>query len=377
MTYYWDAPAGSDLTVTGYQVESREVFVDGTYAVWDRKEGLSAAETSQYVGPFSSEIDGRTFQNRVYALCESASSEPSESTTFTYPMPPPTYTPAPTPTPTATLSPTPMLAPTPTPTFTPAPTPTSTPTGTPTTTPTPSISVLPTSGPPGTDASIYGQAFRTFVPVSRATMGGLDLTPFPMPATDGNGNLYFNVVIPALPGGAHTIEVQVDGAVYRTAFSVIAIPTPTPTITPTPAPTRVPLVLDHANYGAAEYTINVPVHWPGGRVTFFARSHAGSQGDWVQRNTIPGARRYDIMPLTDLDVPLVGTYFKERYSDDSLCGDRGFVVIRETALVLDFRQVGVALHVDVCETDLPLEAEHGRTNEDVSGEIARSLRQRN
>ena len=78
-----------------------------------------------------------------------------------------------------------------------------------------------------------------------------------------------------------------------------------------------------------------------------------------------------------MGVNLVGTYFKERYSSDELCGERGFVVIRETALVPDYRYVGIALHVDVCEADLPLEPEPGISNQAISQIIITSLYRRN
>ena len=131
LIYSWDAPAVSDLTVTGYQTESREVFADGTYADWERRGPLGAGEIYQAVGPYPSDIDGRTFQNRVYALCDSVYSEPSEHVPFTYPAAVaaavPTDTPAstPAPEPTATSEPTPTS--TPAATATPAPLPTATP----------------------------------------------------------------------------------------------------------------------------------------------------------------------------------------------------------------------------------------------------------
>ena len=69
-----------------------------------------------------------------------------------------------------------------------------------------------------------------------------------------------------------------------------------------------------------------------------------------------------------------GIYFKERFSDEGWCGQRGFIVIRESVLITDYPEIGVAVHVDVCEADLPEEAEPGKTHEDVSREIVRSLR---
>ena len=262
------------------------MLVDGTYAGWTRRDALGAAETQQFVGPLSAAVDGTTYQNRVYALCDSAASEPSEPVTFSYPAATPTPEPTATPTPT----PEPTAAPTPTPTPVPTPTPTPEPTATPTPTP---------------------------------------------------------------------------------------LPTAIPTATPIPAPTPAPLVLNHARYGDAHYTVSAPQGWSGGRVTFTAKAHTGTPGQWVERNTILGARRYDISSLQDVGVPLPGTYFKERYSDEQLCGDRGFVAIRESALLTAYPEVGIALHIDVCEADLRQEAEPGITNEDVSRKIIRSLRRQN
>lgn len=207
------------------------------------------------------------------------------------------------------------------------------------------------------------------------------MTPSPRPHTDVNGNLSFDVEIPRLPTGQYTILVQVGEIMARDGFKVIAVPTPTPKATAiptrrptaTPVATQVPKALIPAGHGDAQYTVNVPVHWTEGQVTFIAKPHTGSQASWAERNTIIGARRFDIKPLQEAGVALVGTYFKERYSSEGLCGTRGFVVIRETALVLDFREVGIALHVDVCEADLPLEAEPGINNEEVSNNIIRSL----
>ena len=132
LIYSWDAPAMSDLAVTGYQTESREALADGTYTDWLPRDALSAGEIYQVVGPFSSDVDGRTFQNRVYALCDSVYSEPSDHVPFTYPATVaaavPTDTPAPTDTPIPTDTPSPTATPLPPATPTPAPLATRTPT---------------------------------------------------------------------------------------------------------------------------------------------------------------------------------------------------------------------------------------------------------
>lgn len=213
--------------------------------------------------------------------------------------------------------------------------------------------------------------------MSRVSIGGIDITPSPKPVADESGNLYFNILIPGVDGGLQIIEVQVGEETAATSFHVLVTPTPPPTITPTPAPTRVPRALQHARHSDAHYTVNVPTGWPGGRVTFFARAYSGPPGPWVQANTIRGATRYEIKSLKDAGVNLVGTYFKERYSSEDLCGARGFVTIRESALVTHYPGTGIALHVDVCEADLPLESEVGLTNGDVSHEIIRSLQKQN
>ena len=242
----------------------------------------------------------------------------------------------------------------------------------------PGITALPTRGAPGIPLSIYGRGFSPFLPVSRVTIGGLDVTPSPRPSTDQDGNLYFNLAIPgATPGtagGQQVIEVQVGQETFTTGFHVLVTPTPPPTIAPTPAPTRVPQELRHARHSDAHYTVNVPSGWPGGRVTFFGNAYSGPPGPWVQANTIRGATRYEIMSLKDAGTNLVGTYFKERYSSEELCGAKGYVAIRETALLVHYPGSGIALHVDVCEADLHTEAEEGITNEDISNDIIRSLR---
>ncbi len=127
LIYSWDAPARSDLTVTGYQTESREARADGTYTDWGRRDPLGAGEIYQAVGPFSSEVDGRTFQNRVYALCDSVHSEPSEHVPFTYPAPVAAVVPTDPPAPAATDTPVPAPTPTPEPLPTATPAPTATP----------------------------------------------------------------------------------------------------------------------------------------------------------------------------------------------------------------------------------------------------------
>jgi hypothetical protein len=133
--------------------------------------------------------------------------------------------------------------------------------------------------------------------------------------------------------------------------------------------------LKHARHGDAHHTISVPQNWSVGRITFSTKTHTGTPASWAERNTIRGAIRYDIKGLKNAGGTLPGTYYKERYSSEELCGI-GAVVIRETALVYNpHLEAGTALHVDVCEADLYLESEPGVTNEVISSEIILSLRE--
>ncbi len=136
--YSWEAPTGGGLTVTGYQVELREADDGGTYGPWSLQRVRDITENSGS-GSYPSEYDGQTLQYRVYALCDSVTSEPSDLVEFFYPIMsaevPATATPAPMSTPTAIPAPTPAPTATPAPTETPTPEPTSAPTPTPIPTP--------------------------------------------------------------------------------------------------------------------------------------------------------------------------------------------------------------------------------------------------
>ena len=225
-------------------------------------------------------------------------------------------------------------------------------------TPTPAIAAKPTpAGIPEPTATAMPTSIPTATPTPRPTY-----TPYPTPTPRPTATSTPRLTAPPIPGPAPTLRPTI---------------TPTPRPTATPRPTRVPWVLREAKYADPEYTISVPSVWSGGRVTFFAKEHSSTPALWAQYNTIMGSRRYDISSLNDMGVNLVGTYFKERYSSDELCGERGFVVIRETALVPDYRYVGIALHVDVCEADLPLEPEPGISNQAISQIIITSLYRRN
>ena len=312
-----------------------------------------------------------------------------------------TSTPVPTPFPTATLAPTPTHTPTPSPTATPTPTstpwPTATPTPRPTATPTSTllgIEVLPTTGPPGTDVSIYGRGFPPNVQVDQvfiqAGIGKSDVTPSSKPFTDANGNLYLSFRIPRLSDGHHTIVIQASAAMARVGFRVIAPPSPTatrvPTVGPTPTPTQIPWAEKEFGYLDASYYIRVPSDWrastgrysqqsPSGliMVELFAGPFNGTPLQWAEDQTVPHASFLHSGHLKDIGVPLAGSHFIQRFSSNQLCQDKAGLVIRETALALDYRSAqpaGIAVHVDICQSDLNDE------NKLISRDVISSLRLR-
>ena len=82
------------------------------------------------------------------------------------------------------------------------------------------ITLSATSGGPGSDVTVSGEGFKSFVPVSEVKIGTLDVTPSPKPKTDGNGMMDFVVTIPGLDVGIQTIEVNVGRTTASTGFTV-------------------------------------------------------------------------------------------------------------------------------------------------------------
>ena len=99
------------------------------------------------------------------------------------------------------------------------------------------------NGAPGSTITLYVDGAKPFVPVLHAWVGPIEVTPFPSPATDAQGVAAFDIVIPGLDPGRHSISVEVGGGVRVNAgFTVISAPPPTPTPYPTPTPTPLPAV---------------------------------------------------------------------------------------------------------------------------------------
>ena len=82
------------------------------------------------------------------------------------------------------------------------------------------ISLSTTRGPAGTRLTISGQGFKSFVPVTRVTVGDLEVTPSPRPSTDSQGMVSFSIAVPGSDVGIQTIEVDVGATTASVGFTV-------------------------------------------------------------------------------------------------------------------------------------------------------------
>ena len=105
-------------------------------------------------------------------------------------------------------------------------------------TPTPTLILSSTSGAPGSTITLRGEGFRRWVPVISTKVGNIDVTYSPLYATNDEGMFWFDIIIPGLDPGRHTIEVQASGTTVGRNFTVtesdcaLATGSPTPMITP-------------------------------------------------------------------------------------------------------------------------------------------------
>lgn len=86
--------------------------------------------------------------------------------------------------------------------------------------PSAAVTLSVTSGNPGSTLVITGTGFPAYAVVSALTIGGLPAMPSPAPATDGNGNVTANVIVPALPAGPAVVAITVGTVTGSVAFTV-------------------------------------------------------------------------------------------------------------------------------------------------------------
>lgn len=82
------------------------------------------------------------------------------------------------------------------------------------------LTLSASSGAPGSTINLRGEGFKTFVPVKSVSIGSIDVLPSPAPATDAQGGLDFDLLIPGLDSGIQTIEVEVSDTTASIGFTV-------------------------------------------------------------------------------------------------------------------------------------------------------------
>ena len=92
------------------------------------------------------------------------------------------------------------------------------------------ITLSQASGAPGSRVTIDAEGFRSFVNVQKVTIGAIEVTPVTVPAltTDTHGMASFDIIIPGLDPGVHTIEVQIGSHTASAPFTVTEQGTQTP-----------------------------------------------------------------------------------------------------------------------------------------------------
>ena len=90
-----------------------------------------------------------------------------------------------------------------------------------------SMITLPETAQVGTRITVSGTNFEPFTTLREVTIGGTDALPSPAPETDKNGAFEFEVRVPRLTPGNHTVTVK-DGSKARNSatetFSVVTTP---------------------------------------------------------------------------------------------------------------------------------------------------------
>ncbi len=83
------------------------------------------------------------------------------------------------------------------------------------------ITLSDTSGAAGSTVTVNGEGFNSIVPVSSVKLGEIDLTPGQRPRTTQQGTVSFDIVIPGLSEGIHTVEVMIGKTTASVGFTII------------------------------------------------------------------------------------------------------------------------------------------------------------
>jgi len=91
--------------------------------------------------------------------------------------------------------------------------------------PSAAITLSATSGNPGSSLRITGTGFPAYAVVANLTIGNIPAMPSPAPATDGNGNITANTIVPSLPTGPAVVAVTIGAVTGSTAYTVTSAAT--------------------------------------------------------------------------------------------------------------------------------------------------------
>jgi hypothetical protein len=86
--------------------------------------------------------------------------------------------------------------------------------------PSASVTLSATSGNPGSIVGVTGAGFPAYAVAAALSIGGIPAMPSPAPATDGNGNITANVLVPPLPTGPAVVAITVGGVTGSVAFTI-------------------------------------------------------------------------------------------------------------------------------------------------------------
>jgi hypothetical protein len=82
------------------------------------------------------------------------------------------------------------------------------------------ITLSETSGAPGSVVTVTGEGFKSIVSVASAKVGDVDVIPLPRPTTSQQGMVSFDITIPGLSEGIHTVEVIIGKTTASVGFTI-------------------------------------------------------------------------------------------------------------------------------------------------------------
>jgi len=86
--------------------------------------------------------------------------------------------------------------------------------------PSAALTLSVSSANPGSIVVLTGTGFPAYAVATALSIGGIPAMPSPAPATDGNGNITANVLVPSLPAGPAVVALTIGGVTGSVALTV-------------------------------------------------------------------------------------------------------------------------------------------------------------